>query len=173
MKKTCLLCCFALTLVLLSGCRAAQKEVIPLTEENFEEYIILDVTLDNFETETKSGIWGTEYRGVARLTATARLRKDVELDNVTIKGKVETNGDLWYLNYYEFTLDLDKNGEAEDSQTIYSGEYTAFIRPEAPTITPANLNSIPLTEDEFIVSINEQGNSSEGIVVQVSGNILE
>lgn len=173
MKRICLLCCFALSCALLSGCSTTQKEPVPLTSENFEDYIILDVTLDNFETETKPGAFGTEYRGVAQLTATARLRKDVDVDNVTIKGKVETNGDLWYLNYYEFTLDLDKNGEAEDSQTIYSGEYTAFIRPEAPTITPANLNSIPLTEDEFIVSINEQGNSSEGIVVQVSGNILE
>ena len=142
---------------------------VVLDSANFEDYIILNVKLDDITEETKRGLFGTEYRGEAKLIASASLRKDVEVDSVKIKGRIMTDGLGWALKVYEFTLELNKDGEAEYSETIYSGDY-GLIRPELPIImNKKSLESIlSLANDEFTVESNQKA-----VAVSVTGKIYE
>ncbi|MDD3241859.1 MAG: hypothetical protein PHQ64_03735 [Bacilli bacterium] len=151
--------------ILLSGCVGKKEPVaITLNKDNFEEYIILDVQLNEFEKQSQRGlVTRYEYRGSAKLEAKARLRKDVKVENVIIKGKILTSGWCWAANTYEFTLELDKDGRAEYSETIYSGDY-GLASPEEPSISSAIDRWVDVQENEFIV---------DNIIIQVDGVVYE
>lgn len=163
--------------LLLPSCSAEQEEKTPVTlnAENFSDYIVLNVNLEDFENRTQIGILGTEYEGIAQLHATASLRKEVEIDSLTIKGRIATNGFCWTFNVYDFVLDFNKDGEAESVSTIYSGQYLPAL-PDQPTIgipevlkTGLRMEGITLETNEFIISTN----SNQGIAIRVEGTIYE
>lgn len=181
MKKFRMIGCAFLGMLYLAlcGCSSSAPQsveieeepvAVTLTSENFSDYIILDVKIDDFEEENQIGLFGNEYRGAATLSATASLRKDVEVDSVIIEGRIVTDGLAWALNVYNFTLELNKDGEANYSDTIYSGEF-GLLRPESPTImsTPMLDMALSLNENEFITSVDNDG----GVAIQVSGTIYE
>lgn len=161
--------------IILNACSANTSEAISepvavtLDSSNFSDYIVLDVKLEDIEQEERRGLLGLEYRGSAQLTAEASLRKDVQVDNVVIEGRIVTWGMLWNYNIYNFTLELNKDGEAEYSNTIYSGEYNLFS-PENPTLMNADemQRSLELNENEFITEVDDGA-----VAIQVSGTIYE
>ena len=131
MKKIFSLLLVVFAILAVAGCKKEPVKV-DLTSENFNDYIILNVQFDNANTKTSSTILGTQYKGTATLKATAKLKKDVDTENVVIEGKVSPAGMLWASEEYTFKLELDKNGEAEyseDVETAYS-----ILKPEEKPI---------------------------------------
>lgn len=164
--------------MLLGACSTSTSEVIPPSDEpvaitldssNFFDYIILDVKLEDIEREQRTGLFGTEYRGSAQLTAEVSLRKDVQVDSVVIEGRIVTEGLGWALNIYDFTLELDKDGEAEYSNTIYSGEY-GILPPDNPNMMNSTMlqGALTLNANEFITEVDDGA-----VALQVSGTIYE
>lgn len=136
-------------LTTVTGCLKEEPTKIKLTGDNFSEYIILNVSLEDFEEEKTQGLFTTyEYRGVAKLKATTSLKKDVKVEDITIKGKLITYGKGWSLKEYDFELALDKDGKAEINKTISTGNYGLTI-PDAPTI--GDYYNYELQEGEFFV----------------------
>ena len=179
MKKIFLLSlAFSICGLLLSACSTSTSEVTPPSEEpvaiildssNFSDYIILDVKLEDIEREQRTGLFGTEYRGSDQLIAEASLRKDVQVDSVVIEGRIVTEGLGWALNIYDFTLELDKDGEAEYSNTIYSGEY-GILMPDNPNMMNSTMlqGALTLNTNEFITEVDDGA-----VALQVSGTIYE
>lgn len=171
----CLSSCSSSSSTEFSGEESIVKEptAITLNADNFNDYIILDVKIEDFEKETKMGLIGPEYRGSAELSASASLRKDVAVDNVVIQARIVTEGFGWDYNIYSFTLELNKDGEAEYSAAIDSGDYMAVLSPEAPSIMKTSMIdnglAITLDENEFITSVDNDA----GVAIQVSGTIYE
>lgn len=152
-------------IIILSGCQKKEPSKIELNEENFNDYIILDVDVTDFEKDTKMGlVTRYEYQGVANLKATARLRKDVNIENVIIKGKITTTGMCWSLKEYEFTLELDKNGEANYSKQITTGEYGLLI-PDKPSLS--QFYFYELKDGEFFL------NDNKIVITSINGNVYE
>ena len=138
---------------------ASKPKIIELTSENFAEYIIFDVDISNFQVENGRGLF-TTYKGTAQLTATARLKKDVEINNVVINARVVTSGLCWAGNEYKFTLELDKNGEAEYSRRITTGD-AGILYPDEPKFHTLEMDKL---ENEFI---------HKNIFLEVSGSVVE
>lgn len=104
------------------------------------------------------------YKGTAKLNASARLKKDVKVDNVRINGRVITDGLCWASKIFEFTLELDKDGKAEYSKLISTGE-AGMLKPDEPKIyynTFVEQNE--KRENEFCI---------KNALLQVSGNVIE
>lgn len=136
-----------------------KPKVIELTSKNFGEYIIFDVDISDFQVEKSAGLLSL-LKGTAQLTATARLKKDVEINNVIITGRVVTSGLCWAGNEYKFTLELDKNGEAEYSKKITTGD-AGMLYPDEPKYHTLETGKL---ENEFI---------HENIFLQVSGSVVD
>jgi hypothetical protein len=163
MKKVfCILLAF-IVMFAISGC--GKKEKIELTSENMRDYIILDVQLDDYEKESKDGLFITNYRGTATLNATAKLKKNVDVEDVVIKCKITTSGSAWALNVYEFTLELDKNGEATYSKEITSGNY-GITPPDEPSIS--RFYSYELQDGEFFYNEEEKI-----LITEISGSVYD
>lgn len=136
-----------------------KPKVIELTSENFNDYIIFDVNLSNFQVENGGGLYSW-YKGTAQLTATARLRKDVEINNIIINGRMVPSGLCWAGNEYEFVLELDKNGEAEYSTQITTGD-AGMLYPDEPILSALEIDK---KENEFIY---------KDVFLVVSGSVTE
>ena len=135
MKKVLSLLLALVMCVSLCACGASGNPVT-ITEENFEDYFILDVSVENFEIDKKPGISVTQNRGVADLVATARLKKDVAYENLVIEVSVLTSGMLWTGNRYTLKLQFDKNGYAEEKLEIMT-DYNG-LEPARPELYPAS-----------------------------------
>lgn len=133
-------------------------KTIELNSENFEDYFIFDVSIDDFNVQKSGGLFSS-YKGTAKLNASAKLKKDVKLENVTVNGKIITSGLCWAGNVYSFTLDFDKDGKAEYSKTITTGD-AGMLYPEEPKL----LTIDDVSDGEFIL---------EGAYLKVSGSIIE
>jgi|GEM_PF-3385078 hypothetical protein len=140
--------------------RKNEPKVVKLGSENFEEYFILDVDIEDFNVERGRGLYAW-YQGTATLKAKARLKKDVQVDGVVIKGRVITSGLCWASKVYNFTLELDKNGEAEYSKQITTGE-AGMLYPEEPGFGTYLYEA---NENEFLVK--------NAAYIEVSGSIIE
>lgn len=165
MKKLLILLAIGIVTLTLTGCGKKEPVKIELTKDNFENYIILDVQLTDFEEESKQGLFTSyEYRGAANLVAKARLKKDVEIEDVVIEGKIMTSGLTWALNTYDFTLKLDKNGEADFSKKITSGNY-GLTAPQEPSIS--SYFDYELKDGEFFLENNTI------LITSISGNVYD
>ena len=136
-----------------------EPKVIELGSDNFEEYIILDVNIGDFNVEQGRGLYSW-YKGVAKLKATARLKKDVQINEVVIKGRIGTSGLCWASKSYDFILELDKNGEAEYSKQITTGD-AGMLYPDEPSICTYLYEA---NENEFLV---------KNAYIEVSGSVIE
>lgn len=134
MKKIISLVLITAMCILIVGCGKKEPVKVELTSKNLEDYIILNVQLDDTDIKTKSSILGTEYKGTAKLKATAKLKKDVKTEDVVIEGLVTPHGLVWSGEKYEFKLELDKNGEAEYSKDIET-PYSILKPEETPSLT--------------------------------------
>lgn len=162
MKKLLVLLLVGITTLTLTGCGKKEPVKVELSSDNFSDYIILDVQFEDADSKSKKGILGTEYKGTATLKATARLKKDVQVENVVIEGRIRTSGQLWSGNEYTFKLELDKNGEANYSKQVDTGGYTFAIKPEEqPIIYDLDLDP---DEDEFIY---------DKYIIKVNGNVYD
>ena len=119
-----------------AGLNSAPRKSVTITEENFKDYFILDVAVENFEIDKKPGISITQHRGVADLVATARLKKDVEFEDLVIEVSVLTSGMLWTGNRYTLQLQFDKDGYAEEKLNIMT-DYNG-LEPDRPELYPAS-----------------------------------
>ena len=119
-----------------AGLNRTSRKSVTITEDNFEDYFILDVAVENFEIDEKPGISVTQNRGVADLVATARLKKDVEYEDLVIEVSVLTSGMLWTGNRYTLQLQFDKDGYAEEKLEIMT-EYNG-LEPDRPELYPAS-----------------------------------
>ena len=137
----------------------SKPKIIELNKDNFQDYIIFNLSLDDFEIENGSGLYAW-FKGTAKLNVSAKLKKDVEVDNVVINGRIHLNGLCWAGNNYTFTLELDKNGEAEISKEITTGE-AGILKPDEPILLSSEYY---LQDGEFIL---------ENAYLEVSGNIIE
>lgn len=137
-----------------------EPKLVKLGSDNFEEYIILDVDIENFNVERGRGLYAW-YQGTATLKAKARLKKDVQVDEVIIRGRVITSGLCWASKTYSFILELDKNGEAEYSKQITTGE-AGMLYPEEPSFSTYLYEP---NENEFWVK--------NTAYIEVSGSIIE
>lgn len=135
-----------------------EPQIIELNSENFNEYIILNVSIEDFNVENGRGVYAW-YKGVAKLKASARLKKDVQINDVVINGRIELSGLCWASNSYSFILELDKNGEAEYNKQISTGE-GGILYPDEPKFYTVRK---PI-ENEFLV---------KDAYIQVSGSIVE
>ena len=64
-----------------------------------------------------------EYTGIANLEVEARLKKDVKVNNVKISGRISTTGMCWAMKNFDFSLQLDKNGEGDISNQKWIDMY--------------------------------------------------
>lgn len=133
MKKILSLLLVLVTIITITGCGKKEPVKVDLTSDNFNDYIILNVQFDNADTKTKSSIMGREYKGTATLKATAKLKKDVDVENIVIEGSVSPSGMLWASEEYTFKLELDKNGEAEYSKDVET-DYSILKPEEKPLL---------------------------------------
>ena len=136
-----------------------KPKIIELTNENFNDYIIFNIDISNFEVEKGRGLYAW-YKGTAQLNASAKLKKDVEIDNVVINVRTVTSGLCWAGNQYEFVLELDKNGEAEYSKEISTGD-AGMLYPDEPNF---HILEVDKLENEFI---------NKNAFLKVSGSIIE
>ena len=157
--------------IALTGCGTGKdtsnrKTVkVALDSNNFKEYVILNVQLENYQMETTTGLFTTyEYRGSATLRATASLKKDVKVEDVVIKGKIMTTGMCWSLLEYGFELTLDKDGRAEYSSIINTGNY-GLTAPQAPQISKYYNE---LKDNEFFADDNQTI-----VITSVTGSVSE
>lgn len=167
MKKLLCILLVAVALIGVTGCGETKKEPtkIALTGENFSDYIILNVDIKNFKVEEQMGlVTRYEHRGVADLVAKARLKKDVKVEDVVIKGKITTGEMGWALKTYEFTLELDKDGEADFSEQITSGDF-GLLKPKAPTMS--KFYTYELKDGEFFLK------DKELLITSLEGNVIE
>ena len=112
-------------------CMNKEPKIIEISSQNFEEYIIFNASLEDFNVEKGRGLYAWN-KGTAKLIASAKLRKDVEANNIIITGRAILDGLCWAGKIYNFTLELDKNGEAEYSSQITTGE-GGMLYPDKPT----------------------------------------
>lgn len=167
MKKLLCVLLIVIALVGITGCGETKKEPtkVTLTSENFSDYIILNVQFDDAETRTSSGILGTEYKGVAKLNASARLKKDVKVENVVITGKVKTAGMLWSSKEFSFKLEMDKYGNATYSKDVET-DYSSFLKPEERPLKGEFYN-YELQDGEFYLD------NKYILITSLSGSIIE
>lgn len=156
--------CLILAIVVITSIiivlnKKQEPKIIELGSENFEDYIILDVDIENFNVERGRGLYSW-YKGVATLKAKARLKKDVQVNEIIIKGRIGTSGLCWASKSYDFILELDKNGEAEYSKQITTGE-AGMLYPDEPSICT---DLYKANENEFLV---------KNTYVEVTGSIIE
>ena len=144
-----------------AGLSSVSKKPVTITADNFGDYFILDVDVENFEVDEKPGISMRQYRGVADLVATARLKKDVDVEDLVIDVSVLLSGMLWTGSRYTLQLQFDKDGYAEEKLEIMT-EYNG-LEPDRPELYPASKLST-LKEGEF---------EYENATIKVSGTIYE
>ena len=152
----------AIVLFALTGCKKEPVKV-DLTADNFSKYIILNVQFDNADTKTKKGLLGTEYKGTATLKATAKLKKDVNVEDVVIEGLVSPSGMLWSSETYRFKLELDKNGEAEYSKDVET-DYS-ILKPEEQPILGKYYNKV---EDGQFLAVD-----GKVLITSLSGSVYD
>ena len=154
-----ILAIISITSIIIVANKKNEPKIIELGSENFEEYIILDVNIEDFNVEQGRGLYSW-YKGVAKLKATAKLKKDVQVDGVIIKGRIGTSGLCWASKTYDFILELDKNGEAEYSKQITTGD-AGMLYPDEPSICTSLYEA---NENEFLI---------KNAYIEVSGSIIE
>lgn len=150
--------------------KVEQKEPIEiqLTKENFDEYIILNVNINDFEIDSSRGVSyllgydSYEYTGIANLEVEARLKKDVKVNNVKISGRISTTGMCWAMKNFDFSLQLDKNGEGDISNQITTGD-SSLVKPDRPTLFKF-YNYSP-SGNEFLI------NNDEVLITSLEGTI--
>lgn len=152
----------AIVLFALTGCKKEPVKV-DLTADNFSKYIILNVQFDNADTKTKRGLLGTEYKGTATLKATAKLKKDVNIEDVVIEGLVSPSGMLWASETYKFKLELDKNGEAEYSKDVET-DYS-ILKPEEKPLLGIYTGNVE--EGQFLTMDNKV------LITSLSGSVYD
>ena len=177
MKKIFLVILNLCLIISMVGCGQSEKieqekqkepTEIQLTKENFDEYIILSVNINDFEIDSSRGVAyllgydSYEYTGVANLEVNARLKKDVKVNNVKITGQIETAGMGWTFKKFDFSIQLDKNGEGEISNQIMSEE-NMLVKPDRPTISEF-YNYSP-SGNEFLI------NNDEVLITSLEGTV--
>ena len=173
MKKVVRFLLMITILFTITGCGEKSKETvkIELNANNFSDYIILNVQLEDYERETTTGLITTyEYRGAATLKATTSLKKEVKVEDIVIKGKITTSGMCWNYLEFDFELILDKDGKAEFSKRINTGKY-GLMSPEEPSLSKFYSNYInpyELKEGEFYADDNEYI-----LITSVTGSVYE
>lgn len=170
MKKILSFLFIAILTITLTGCGSSEKAKEPvkveLNAENFNDYIILNVQLEDYEKESKSGLFTTyEYRGASTLKATTSLKRDVKVEDIVIKGRIRTYGMCWSSLEFDFELVLDKDGKAEFSKRINTGSY-GLMSPEEPTLS--KFYEYELKENEFYADDNEYI-----LITSITGSIYE
>ena len=163
MKKIFLVILSLCLIISMVGCgqseKIEQKEPteIQLTKENFDEYIILNVNIKDFEIDYSTGLFTSyEYTGIANLEVEARLKKDVKVNNVKISGRISTTGKCWAMKNFDFSLQLDKNGEGDISNQITTGD-SSLLKPDRPTLfkfynySPSG-NEFLINDDEVLIT---------------------
>lgn len=153
----------AFVVIALVGCGKKEPAKVELTDKNFNDYIILNVQFDDADSKSRVGILGPEYKGTATIKATAKLKKDVTVEDVIIEGKVAPSGMLWSGNEYTFKLELDKDGEAEYSKDIDTGDYTVMLKPDEQPILCKYSSS--LEDGQFLI------NDDKVVVTSLSGSV--
>lgn len=155
------------TLVIaVTGCGKKEPVKVELTGENFNDYIILNVQLEDYERETTKGLFTTyEYRGAATLKATTSLKKDVKVEDIVIKGKITPYGTCWNFLEFDFELKLDKDGKAEFTKRINTGKY-GLTSPEEPSLS--KFYDYKLKENEFYADEEEYI-----LITSISGSVYE
>lgn len=128
-----------ITLVLTLVWNNNKVTEVKLTGDNLEEYFIIDASVEDVDIGSTSGLFSTEYTGTATLNVSARLKEDVDIENVVIEGCVYLDGRCWLGTPYTFKLQLDKNGNAEITQHIDANEdeigNSSLLRPEYPKLS--------------------------------------
>lgn len=117
---------------------------------------------DDADTKTKNSLFGTEYKGTATLKATAKLKKDVDVENVVIEGLVSPSGMLWAGETYTFKLELDKNGEAEYSKDVET-DYS-ILKPEEQPILGGYFDKVK--DGQFLID-------DKILITSLSGSVYE
>ncbi|SEI81692.1 hypothetical protein SAMN02910453_1394 [Lachnospiraceae bacterium A10] len=152
----------------MTGC-AKEPEKIELTGDNLEEYFILDASVDNVDIHKVTGLVSAEWAATADLNATAKLKKDVDVEDVVIEGYITTTGLCWTNQKFSFKLQVDKDGYGEASERMEPlsdniGE-SSLLKPDYPSIK--TISNDQLSEGE---SLAMDGNI---VITSVSGYIYE
>lgn len=159
----------------LTGCNNELKEIVNITKEpvkveltkyNFADYIIIDTNYNNFSVDTIPDPFINIYkhRGIADLIVKARLKKDVQVENIIIEGKVSPTGFGWASKIYPFKLVLDKNGEADTTNQIFT-DYIPLVLPEMPEIS--KFFDYELIDNEFFI------NDETVVITSITGSVFE
>lgn len=166
MKKAVLILVITCGILALTGCGKKEPVEVELNAKNFNDYIILNVQLEDYEKESERGLFTTyEYRGAATLKATARLKKDVEVEDVVIQGKITPSGMCWNFLEFDFELILDKDGRAEFSKRINTGNF-GLMSPDEPKLS--KFYNYELKENEFYADEEEYI-----LITSLSGSVYE
>lgn len=166
MKRVVSFLLVVVALFTLTACGSQSKEPakIELTKDNFENYFLVDASISDFSSQLKSSFGVKSYEGYANLKVTVIPKKEVKIEDVTIKGKVTLSGTCWTGNKASFDITLKLNGEAEYTKDISSGTCSMW-QPENPTISRFyNYESV---ENEFLV------NDEKILITSISGSIYK
>lgn len=144
--------------------QTSSVQAIELTKDNFNEYCIFNVSLDDFLISGEPYVNG--YDGCVTLNISTALKKDVVLENGVINGKVILNGFGWAAKVVEFTLELDTKGECRYSQQIKTN--SGMLPPETPTFFILK----ELSHAEPFVEISDVDFVVKNAILQVEGTIV-
>ena len=164
MKKLLCILLVAVALFGVTGCGGKETKKEPtkvaLTNENFEEYFILNPQLSNFNQNKTNSILGASYDASVELKVKVSPKKKITTDNVTVKAFVNISGFKFYSQ--QFTIMLDANGEGEYNKLMTA---SALANIDAPHI--GTYFSDDVKEGQILTS------DKRFIIYEVSGNVIE
>lgn len=159
-----------ITLVLTLVWNNNKVTEVKLTGDNLEEYFIIDASVEDVDIGATSGLFSIEYTGTATLNVSARLKEDVDFENVVIEGCVYLDGMCWLGTPYTFKLQLDKDGNAEITQHIDANEgevgNSSLLKPEYPKLS-ASVTELYANDNDY-VSLAMDG---QVVITSISGSV--
>ncbi len=94
----------------------------------------------------------------------ARLKKDVQVENIILEGKVSPMGLGWNTEIYPFKLVLDKNGDADITNQIFT-DYIPLLSPDMPETS--KFSDYELIDNEFFI------NDETVVITSITGSVFE
>lgn len=160
----------AITLVLstcLIGC-GKEPVKVDLTGENIEDYFIFDVSLEDVDISPTMGLFSAEYTTSANMNVSAKLKKDVAVEDVVIEGYITTSGLCWAGRNWAFKLQVDKDGEATTVERLEPLKNqvggSSIMKPDYPEIFTVHPD---LEEGEYLVD------DDNIVITSVTGCVYE